>query len=354
MPVLHCYKEIMPITVIGSSELGEEIPMITIGSGKKKFLVWSQMHGNESTTTKALLDFLKLIAQQQQESTAIEAFLKTHTVKIIPILNPDGARAYTRVNANGVDLNRDAQLCSQKESKALREVFDAFQPDLCLNMHDQRTIYGLPSGKSATVSFLSPSADASRGLTKAREVAMLDIAKMANVLATVIPGQIGKYDDGFNLNCVGDTFTHLGVPTILFEAGHYPGDYSREITRSYIYRALLVVFTIEEVANIFKVGDYLQLPENEKSFCDIVLKDVRLLDEEAPQDIAIQYIESLKDGKIDFQATLLELRTNLIGHTQIACNGDYVVLNNGNNVRLNESICKVYNKSKGIELLINI
>ena len=48
--------------------------------------------------------------------------LKACTLYIIPILNPDGAKAYTRLNANEVDLNRDAQDLSQPESKVLRAV----------------------------------------------------------------------------------------------------------------------------------------------------------------------------------------------------------------------------------------
>ena len=54
------------------------------------------------------------------------------------------------------------------------------------------------------------------------------IIKMNNVLQNVIPNQVGIYDDSFNINCVGDSFQSKGVPTILFEAGHYKNDYSRE------------------------------------------------------------------------------------------------------------------------------
>jgi hypothetical protein len=47
------------------------------------------------------------------------------------------------------------------------------------------------------------------------------------VLQRYIPGQIGRFDDSFNLNC-GDTFQAMGVPTLLFEAGHFEGDYQRK------------------------------------------------------------------------------------------------------------------------------
>ena len=41
---------------IGFSVQNRPIKMLEIGSGPHKILIWSQMHGNESTTTKALLE----------------------------------------------------------------------------------------------------------------------------------------------------------------------------------------------------------------------------------------------------------------------------------------------------------
>jgi murein tripeptide amidase MpaA len=42
-----------------------------------------------------------------------EKILDAFTFYCIPMLNPDGA-AYTRENANKVDLNRDSQLTQRK------------------------------------------------------------------------------------------------------------------------------------------------------------------------------------------------------------------------------------------------
>ena len=54
---------------------------------------------------------------------------------------------------------------------------------------------------------------------------MAIIAELNEMLQEFIPGQVGRYDDGFNINCVGDTLQQLNIPTILFEAGHFPNDY---------------------------------------------------------------------------------------------------------------------------------
>ena len=58
-PLYEIYNKEFNISKLGVSELGEEISLIEIGSGPFKVFAWSQMHGNESTTTKALFDFFK-------------------------------------------------------------------------------------------------------------------------------------------------------------------------------------------------------------------------------------------------------------------------------------------------------
>jgi hypothetical protein len=59
LPILDKHKKNNRIEVIGSSVLNQPIHSYEFGNGPIKILMWSQMHGNESTTTKALFD-LKL------------------------------------------------------------------------------------------------------------------------------------------------------------------------------------------------------------------------------------------------------------------------------------------------------
>ena len=210
----------------GISEKGLPIPLYHIGEGEKRILLWSQMHGNESTTTRALLDLFKLFEKEGYPFSNCQLY-------IIPMLNPDGATQYTRVNGNGVDLNRDAIALSQKESQFLRDTYERVRPDFCFNLHDQRTIFGV-GDKPATVSFLAPAVDEHRNVTKVRELAACIITEMNNNLQLSINGFIGRFDDNFNPNCTGDQYSLLGTPTILIESGFYPRDYQREQTRKYV------------------------------------------------------------------------------------------------------------------------
>jgi len=303
-PLLSLLSDTFDVSTLGHSEIGLPIHGVKIGSGPKRILLWSQMHGNESTTTKALFDLFNYLKLED-----FNALLGTCTLFIIPILNPDGAKAYTRLNANKVDLNRDAINRSQKESIILRSVFNEFKPHYCFNLHGQRTIFSAgKSNNSSVISFLSPSEDAERTVTITRKKSMSIIHSMNGVLQIYLPNQIGRYDDGFNANCVGDQFQTLGVPTVLFEAGHYPGDYSREETRKYI---ALSIFTAIECIAYNKVGEdtsslYFDIPENDTLFNDVIIRNA-LLDPSNPNDfcdIGIQHKEVLGPNGLLFKPTI--------------------------------------------------
>ena len=57
-PILKRINTANQLSVIGESVQGRPVYKYVIGTGKTKIYLWSQMHGNESTTTKALFDFL--------------------------------------------------------------------------------------------------------------------------------------------------------------------------------------------------------------------------------------------------------------------------------------------------------
>lgn len=310
--------------IIGKSVLKKSIYKYTIGTGKTKVFMWSQMHGNESTTTKALFDFFNLINSNEVIGVRL---LEEFTFCFLPMVNPDGAELYTRENANKVDLNRDSLDLSQPESQLLRKVFDEFQPDFCFNLHDQRTIFGAgDSRNAATVSFLAPSYNEKRDVNKVRLKAMNVIVAMNEELQKYIPNQVGRFDDGFNLNCIGDMFTFLNVPTILFEAGHYQNDYNREFTRKMIFIALVSglkdIYENDVVAD--KKAKYLHIPKNNIVFYDFIYKNVKINydNKEIITNFAAQYKEELLDNKIQFNAYIVEVGDlkGKLGHFQFDAN----------------------------------
>ncbi|WET02703.1 M14 metallopeptidase family protein [Flavobacterium sp. YJ01] len=308
-PLLEKLNTDNQVQVIGKSVLGEPIYSYQIGTGKTRVYLWSQMHGNESTTTKALFDFINLLNDNTDLSKKL---LETFTFYSIPILNPDGARLYTRANANEIDLNRDSQDLTQPESNVLRQVFESFKPHFCFNLHDQRTIFGAgTTGKPATVSFLAPSYNEEREVNDNRLKAINIIAGINEELQKYIPGQIGRFDDSFNINCIGDTFQFLGVPTILFEAGHYPDDYEREITRKFIFFSLILSFKLISENDLVdnRFGEYLNISQNNVVFYDFMYKNVKINYDgiEIITNFVAQYKEELIENKIHFNAYIVEV-----------------------------------------------
>ncbi|NJW53263.1 M14 family zinc carboxypeptidase [Salinimicrobium oceani] len=320
-PILNQLAPHFKVAEVGRSFLNVPIKSIQVGSGPIKILAWSQMHGNETTTTKGVLDLLQFFAEIKEEADGAELLTK-FSLLLIPMLNPDGAARYTRENVNKIDLNRDAQLLREPESKVLRACFENFRPDYCLNLHDQRTIFGV-DGKPATLSFLAPSMDESRTVNDVREKAMSVIVGMNRALQGKIPGQVGRFDDSYNINCTGDYFQTLKVPTILFECGHFSKDYQREKTRELFAYSLLV--GLEEIVsgrkNAKVKDEYFSIPENQKNFYDIILRNGVVAGEKV--DVAVQYTEIMKAGEINFVPKVQTMAPNLssFGHEEINCHG---------------------------------
>ena len=304
-PVLMKYNSDNQVIIIGQSVLGKPIYKYELGTGKTKVLLWSQMHGNESTTTKALFDFLNLL---NSNSDLAKNLLSEFSFCCLPMLNPDGALLYTRENANNIDLNRDAQNLTQPESKLLRSVFENFKPDYCYNLHDQRTIYGVGTDniKPATVSFLAPAYNENRDINEGRAKAIKVIVAMNNILQKFIPNQVGRFDDSFNINCVGDTFQFLNVPTILIEAGHFQVDYDRELTRKFVFIALVEglkkIYENDIVSN--KIEEYMNIPHNKICFYDFIYKNIKINydNNKIITNFALQFKEEIIDNQLVFNA----------------------------------------------------
>ncbi len=297
-PIIQGLKEPFEKLKIGSSEEGKSIYRIKLGTGPKKILVWSQMHGNESTGTKAVFDLFKYLADEVN-AEFVKDLLKKCTLVFIPMLNPDGSYNFTRVNANQVDLNRDAVALEAKESHILRRVLDDFKPHFCFNLHDQRTIFNVEGFKNpATISFLAPSVDVERTLNDGRKQTMAAIVAMNNDLQQLIPNHVGRYTDEFYPTATGDNFQKLGHNTILIEAGHYTDDYDRDIVRKYNFYALvsgLLYLTTNDTYEDYE--PYFEIPNNGKQNYDVIVKNFKT-DTNEQVDIAFQYEYQVVDNKL--------------------------------------------------------
>jgi len=307
-PLLKLHASNYTVNKIGESFLKSPIHEIILGRGPIKILMWTQMHGNEATATKVVFDLLNLFANPKTPETYLN-ILKNCTIKIVPMLNPDGAKAYTRVNAQKIDLNRDATILLAPESKLLRKVLLDFNPDYCFNLHDQRNFYSVAQTKEpASISFLSPATEVSRKLTPERIKSMAVISSMYEAIKTDIPKNVSIYNDEFYPKATGDNFQKEGFTTILIEAGHIKDDYNREKVRYFYFKSLLT--GLYHISSQYFADDklYQQIPQNDTCYLDIIIKNVMLNQDSSYKkvEVGILFIEEIKENKLIRMPTIIQ------------------------------------------------
>lgn len=297
------------ISEIGKSVLGNPIYKFSIGNGPVNVLAWSQMHGNESTATLAMLDLLYSLRENEEQK---ERLFNALSLDFIFMLNPDGSAAWTRRNALDIDMNRDFLKEASPEIKILKEQAAAKHYDYALNLHDQRTIFTTDGKHPATLSFLAPSFDKERSLNENRKKSMAIISFMYTRLRNIMPNRIGRYTDEFYPTSTGDNFMLAGIPTILFEGGHSEDDYLRKETRKCYTLALYSAFTAMSLIPNETLGyeTYFDIPENMQTHYDIIYRNVKLnTDFDCVLDVAVQMKEVIEEGadEISFVPIVVEV-----------------------------------------------
>ena len=217
-------KRLFHLEKAGESVEGRSINLIRAGSGSFHVLLWSQMHGDEPTATAALLDIFEYLRRHEDEPV-VRRMLSALTLHAIPMLNPDGAERFQRRNAQGIDINRDALRLQTPEGRALKAARDRIQPRIGFNLHNQswRTSVGDPP-KPASISLLSVAFDKARSDSDGRTLTKKVCAVIRDALEPFASGQIGRYDDEFEVRAFGDNLTLWGTPVVLIETGAWPSN----------------------------------------------------------------------------------------------------------------------------------
>jgi len=133
--------------VIGRSVEGRPIHCRVFGSGEDVLMIIATIHGNEAAGTPLVEQFALWLAAHPSE-------LEGRRVVIVPVANPDGLAADERLNARGVDLNRnfpagnwnepdskphgDAPL-SEVESRLLLRLILRYFPNRIISIHQPVT-----------------------------------------------------------------------------------------------------------------------------------------------------------------------------------------------------------------------
>lgn len=138
LEVLSERYEELAVTSLGKSIFGREIPLLQLGSGRKKVLYIGAHHGMEGMTAALLLRFVNEYLELCRTGSVVDkvpirALNEARSICVIPMLNPDGVEyavngvsednpmlervismnggnrdfSHWQANARGVDLNHN-------------------------------------------------------------------------------------------------------------------------------------------------------------------------------------------------------------------------------------------------------
>jgi hypothetical protein len=128
------------VVTMGQTAQGRPIPVVALFHPQTKFgttarlFIIARQHGTERASTETCLALVRHFAESQAPED-IE-LLRKLTIVCVPMANPDGAENSRRCNANGVDLNRNWDSCSQPETAAIAHAVRLWQPDAVMDLHE--------------------------------------------------------------------------------------------------------------------------------------------------------------------------------------------------------------------------
>lgn len=305
-------KNTFKVKEAGNSLEGRSINLLSIGKGKTKVLIWSQMHGDESTATMALIDLFNFFDADDEFNEFRKELLKNLEIYFIPMLNPDGAENFTRRNKFGIDLNRDAIRLEFPESKILKAVRDTLKPKFAFNLHDQNTRY--TSGNSyhsATLSFLAPAFNYEKDINDVRGNTMKLIVNLYDELNKFIPGHIAKYKDDFEPRAFGDNFIKWGTSSVLIESGGWKNDDEKQFIRKLNFIAILTGLNSisKKLYTKADIEVYHSIPFNDNLLFDLLLRNLsfKYNNKSYTVDIGINREEKVtKDRTQDYYSGIIE------------------------------------------------
>ncbi len=285
---------------IGRSVESRPLRHIVWGQGGKRVLLWSQMHGDESTATMAFADLFRFLGAHPDDPL-VQRLRRDTTLHFFPLVNPDGAARFIRNNAQGIDINRDARRRSTPEARALHALRGQVRPQFAFNLHDQRVGYRAgDSERGVAMALLAPPFNAAREVDATRGRAIEIAVAMRAVLEPYIGGHIARWDDTFNPRAFGDLTAKSGASTVLVEAGGLENDPHKQRLRKLYFLAL--VAGLDAIATGAHVGmpraRYEELPENGKVWADLRIDGATLALPDQPTARA--------DVLVNFQQPLLE------------------------------------------------
>ena len=140
---------VMPLAVFTTTDIKglplEEAAAAVRANGKPTIYLHAHIHGNEPSAGDGALAMVAELDGKYGKQV-----LPYVNVIILPRVNGDGAKAWTRGTSRFPDMNRDNLLVDNPEIKAAHHIYNLFLPEIVMDMHE----YGAWRNVTRTRGFL--------------------------------------------------------------------------------------------------------------------------------------------------------------------------------------------------------
>ncbi len=260
---------------VGKSDEGRALNSLRFGRGKRRVLVWARQHGDEPDCTAGLCAvLLELLLRPTEPDNAL--ILDRLDLAVLPMVNPDGVARFTRRNAQGIDINRDAVARATPEGSAIIALKEAFDPEYCFNLHDMNPRKSANGRHLVALAFQAGPFEQRDIDNPVRLKAKAICGLMTQTARLHAPDGISRYTADYMPTAFGDSMMRWGVSSILIEAGGWRpdaggDDFVRRLFALALHRGLYAIAAAEDAT---PSGDlYETIPfDSTTYFCDVVLE----------------------------------------------------------------------------------
>ncbi|MBI1292140.1 amidohydrolase family protein [bacterium] len=224
---LHELAKFAPLDIglshIGISEEGRVLHTLRFGKGPRKVLLWARQHGDEPDCSAGLaMALTELLLHSEEPHYAL--ILERLELGVFPMVNPDGVARFTRRNAQGIDVNRDAVAGATAEGRAIMAIKESFKPEYCFNLHDMSPRKTAGDNKLVAIAYQAGPFEPRDIDNPVRLKAKHIIGLMKGTVDEHAAGHQARYTADYMHRAFGDTMMRMGVSSILIEAGGWYED----------------------------------------------------------------------------------------------------------------------------------